>query len=429
MGVKTGLNRGERLFGMASLAALALLLVLFHLVTIGGAVIAQGRVVVQGKPRPVQSLEGGIVSEIRVRDGDMVAAGDIVVRLDPTLVRINQDILRARLAELIVRRARLEAEEQGLDGLSMPALVAGLDRGAARRHLTGQREVFQSRQAVLDSRKAQLRERILQYEAQISGLEAQVGATESQVDFITQEVENLTVLRKQGLVPESRLLELQGRQADLFGRIALHRSDLAQTRNAIRDAELKIVQAEREFHEGVVTELRDVTAKIEENTLELARVQEKLRRLDILAPVGGIVHEMQIWTEGGVVPPQETLLKVVPVSEAMEFEFQIMPDAIDTVHLGQPARVRFPAFDQRTTPELTGTISGISPDSVHDPATGRSFYRVNVALPQPELARLGQADLIPGMPVEAFLETGQRSVLNFLVKPIADQFAHAFREG
>ena len=132
---------------------------------------------------------------------------------------------------------------------------------------------------------------------------------------------------------------------------------------------------------------------------------------------------------GGVVPPQETLLKVVPVSEAMEFEFQIMPDAIDTVHLGQPARVRFPAFDQRTTPELTGTISGISPDSVLDPATGRSFYRVNVALPQPELARLGQADLIPGMPVEAFLETGQRSVLNFLVKPIADQFAHAFREG
>lgn len=429
MGVKTGLNRGERLLGMLSLAALALLLVLFHLVTIGGAVIARGEVVVQGKPRPVQSLEGGIVSEIRVRDGDMVEAGDIVLRLDPTLVAINRDILRARLTELTVRRARLEAEEQGIDGLAMPALAAGLDKDAAERHLNGQRGVFRSRRAVLDSRKAQLRERILQYEAQISGLEAQAGAAEKQVAFITQEVENLTVLREQGLVPESRLLELQGRQADLFGRIALHRSDLAQTRNAIRDAELKIVQAEREFHEEAVTELREVTAKIDETTLELVRVEETLRRLDIHAPVGGIVHEMQIWTKGGVVPPRETLLKVVPVSEAMEFELQIMPDAIDTVHVGQAARVRFPAFNQRTTPELSGSISGISPDSVRDPATGRSYYRVNVALPQAELARLGGADLIPGMPVEAFLETGDRSVLNFLVKPIVEQFSHAFREG
>ena len=151
--------------------------------------------------------------------------------------------------------------------------------------------------------------------------------------------------------------------------------------------------------------------------------------MEIRAPVAGVVHELQVWTSGGVVPPQETLLTVIPVSEGMEFQVEVSPDAIDTVHLGQVARVRFPAFDQRSTPELNGTVAGISPDSVTDPATNRSFYRVDVALPQDELARLGGAELIPGMPVEAFLQTGNRSILNILVKPLTDQLIYAFREG
>jgi len=425
---KTDLNRTERLIGIASVAGLILLFGLFHVITIDSAVIAQGQVVAQGKPRPVQSLEGGIVREINVRNGDAVDAGQVVVSLDPTVAQINLDIVRGRLAELVARRARLEAEGQNLTEFPPLVFAASLDPDAVKRNLAGQYEVFRSRHAVLDSQKAQLNEQIQQFGAQIVGIGAQIDAAESQVGFVAREIGNLDELFEQGLVPESRLLELQGRHAGLLGEIALYQSELARMRNAIRDAELKTMQAEREFHESVVSELREVTTGVEENLLELARMKDALKRLDIRAPVSGVIHELQVWSSGGVLPPQETLMTIVPLSEGMEFEVQIAPDAIDTVHVGQAARVRFPSFDQRSTPELTGEISSVSPDSVTDPATGRSFYRVDVALSREELDRLGAVDLIPGMPVEAFLQTGERSVLNFLIKPFADQLSHAFRE-
>jgi len=426
--VKTDLGHRERVIGLANVAALVLLFGLFHVISIGGAVIASGRVVVQGNPRPVQSLEGGIVSEIRVQNGDTVAAGEVLIRLDPTLLEISRDIVRGRLAELIARRSRLEAEEQRLDDVLAPDIPPQLEAQALIRHLAGQREIFRSRRLVLASRKAQLGERIQQYEAQILGIEAQIEATKSQVVFVAREVNNLQILHDQGLAPESRLLDLQGRQAALLGQISLHSSEVAGARNSIRDAELKIVQAERELHEQAVTELREVTAKIDENTLELARVKETLARLDIRAPVSGIVHEIQVWADDGVVPPKETILTIIPDSEGLEFELQVPPESIDTVYVGQVARVRFPSFSQRSTPELTGMISTISPDSVTDRATGRAFYRVEVSIPQDELIQLGAVELIPGMPVEAFLQTGERSILSFLVKPLTDQISHTFLE-
>ena len=425
---KTYLNTGERRFGMLSLICLLLVFGLFHIITIDSAIIAQGQVVVQGKPRPVQSLEGGVVADIHVSDGDRVAAGQVVVQLDPTLAQINQDIVRGRLAELVAREFRLDAELQQLD--RFPSLIVDgyLDTEEVKKHLAGQYELFQSRRAVLDSQRAQLNERKQQHGAQITGLEAQIQAGQEQADLLTREVGNLDSLFKQGLVQESRLLELQGRKAGLLGQMALHRSEVARMRNSIRDAELKITQAEREFREEVVSEAREVSAKISENMLELARTEEQLKQLNILAPVNGVVHELQIWTSGGVIPPLETLMTVVPVSEGVEFEVQVAPDAIDTVYLGQETRIRFPSFDQRATPELTGAISGVSPDSVTDPTTGLTFYRVDVMLSDEELARLGQAELIPGMPLEAFLQTGDRSILNFLVKPLVDQLSYAFRE-
>lgn len=427
--VRTGLGPRERIIGIVSVAALVLLFVLFHVISISSAVVASGRVVVQGNPRPVQSLDGGIVNEVRVENGDRVVTGEVLIRLDPTLLNITRDITRGRLTELIARRARLEAEERQFDDIPVPDLLSGLNREALHGHLVGQHEIFRSRRAVLASRKAQLQERIQQHGAQIEGIEAQIEATQSQVAFVTREAGNLQILHDQGLAPESRLLELQGRQAGLLGQIALYRSELAGARNSIRDAELKIVQGEREFHEEVVTVLREVSAKIDENTLELARVTETLARLDVRAPVGGVVHEIQAWAGGGVVPPKETILTIIPVSGGHEFELQVPPESIDTIYVGQSARVRFPSFDQRSTPELTGEISVISPDSVTDRATGRAFYRVEVVIPSEELIRLGASKLIPGMPVEAFLQTGERSILSFLTKPLIDQISHTFREG
>lgn len=427
-GIKTDLDFRERLIGIGSGVGILLLFGLFHIINIDGAVIAPGQVAVQGKARPVQSLEGGSIHRIHVRNGDSVVAGDVLLELDPTITQINRDIITGRLAELIARASRLEAEEQGADDILRPEFPPQLSDREVERHLVGQRQVFLSRRSVLETKNAQLEERILQHMAQIQGIEAQINAAESQVGFVAREVQNLETLHKQGLVPESRLLDLQGRQAALLGQIALHRSELIRTKNAIRDSELEIVQTVREFHEQVVTELREVTAKIEENRLELARIDNALQRLEVRAPVSGVVHEMQVWTTGGVIAPQETLLTVIPVADGVNFEVEVTPDAIDTIHLGQKARVRFPAFDQRTTPELNGVISLISPDSVRDPATGRTFYRVSVSLPEGELERLEGLELIPGMPIETFLQTGDRSVLSFLVKPFVDQVAHAFRE-
>lgn len=426
--VRTELGRIEKLIGRMSGAAVLVLFLLFAVISIDGAVIASGQVTVQGNPRPVQSLDGGIVSDIHVQDGDTVDAGEVLLRLDPTLAEINRSIVQGRLSELIARQARLLAEQQEAGDLQPVAPPSFLDTAMLENHLKGQRDILRSRREVLASRKAQLQERINQYEAQISGIEAQITSGERQVAVVTREMVNQKTLNDKGLAPERRLLELQSQEAALLGQIAQHRAELASIRNAIRDAQLKIVQTEQEFREKAVTELREVTAKIDENMLEMARVDETLARLDIRAPVSGVVHEMQVWTGGGVVPPKETILTVIPVSDGVEFELQVTPDAIDSVYVGQVARVRFPTFNQRTTPELTGAISHVSPDIVTDRATGRTFYRVDVTLPAEELARLGEAELIPGMPIEAFLQTGERSVLSFLVRPLTDHILHAFRE-
>lgn len=426
--VKTGLTWGEQRLGWLAVLGLGALLTLFQLVEIGSAVIAQGQVVVRGKPRPVQSLEGGQVREILVREGETVQAGQVVLELDPSLTLISRDILRSRLAELVARVARLEAEQRQLPDLAPVEAADGLDAGQLARHLAGQKEMFFTRRAVLENRRAQLEERKVQHRAQIAGLEAQIVSSEEQLALITRELSNLETLLSKGLLPESRVLELQRRQAGILGQVAQQRAEIVSLRTAIRDAGLEIAQSEQEFVEGAVAELREAAAAMQETRLELARSEILLQQLKVRAPVSGVVHELQIWTSGGAVPPMETLMTVVPVSEGVELEIRVMPDAIDTVYLGQEARIRLPSFDQHTTPELVGSIAAVAPDSVTDPVTGQAFYRVNLALPEEELVLLGDADLIPGMPVEAFLHTGNRTILSFLLQPVLDQLAYAFRE-
>ena len=188
-------------------------------------------------------------------------------------------------------------------------------------------------------------------------------------------------------------------------------------------------QSEREFREQVVTDLRAAMRAREELVLQIVTARKQLDRIAIRAPVDGIVHEMQVSNAGGVVPPGETILQVIPVADGVDFEVRVAPDAIDQVARGQRAKVVFPAFDARTTPEIFGTVSDISPDSITDPATRQRFYRVRLAIPPEELARLGDRDILPGMPVEAFLQTGTRTVLSYLTRPLTDQLRRAFREG
>jgi len=395
---------------------------------ITGAVIASGQVLVRGNPKQVQNLDGGVVDRIFVEDGDLVKAGDVMMRLDSSLLQINLDIYRNRLAEILTREARLMSEQGGLEE---PEFVfseketEGLD---LEQHFAGQREIFVARREVLEGRKEQLAERIRQFRNQIAGVEAQITAGQEQLSFVEQELDSQRKLQNQGLARESQVLELQSRQSGLLGQVAEHQSELARIENSIRATQPQILQAEREFKEQVVTELRETTAEREELQLQIVTAEKQLERIDILAPADGVVHEMKVTTEGGIVTPEVTIAEVVPVSDGVEFELRVAPDSIDQVYLGQPAKVIFPAFNLRITPEIFGSVAGISPTSVTEETTGETYFRVDLDLPEEEIGKLGPVELIPGMPVEAFLQTNERSVLQYLTKPLTDQLDRAFRE-
>lgn len=427
--LKTNLTTTTRIGVIASLALLVIGFVWMQSTMIAGAVIASGQAVVSGKPKIVQSLDGGVVAEIFVEDGDVVRAGDVLLRLDSTLLLINQDIYRNRLAEVIARESRLQAEYLGEDSITpqpLPPQLAGIE---VEQHYVGQQAVFQARRDVLEGLEEQLGERILQFGNQTDGVEGQISAVREQLKYVEQELEGLQELNREGLARESQVLELQRTQSGLLGQLSQLQSELARIKNSIRDTELEILQSERTFKEQVVTELREVTASREELVLELTTVEKQLERIDIMAPTEGIIHEMQVFTVGGVVPPEATIVQIIPQSEGVEFELRIDPKAIDQIFVGQKAKVSFPAFDMRTIPEIFGTLAEVPPSSVTDPTTGQSYYRVGLSVPPEGLALLGNVDLIPGMPIEAFLETGERSVLSYLTKPLMDQLSRAFREG
>ena len=395
---------------------------------INGAVIAQGAVEVASRPKSVQHLDGGIIEEIYVRDGDSVDANDVVMRLDDTLLAANMSIYQTRLAEATVQRDRLIAEQEGADTIvwSDPILPVGdVDLDLLR---FGEREIFRSRQELQDGRKLQLEEKLLQFDNQTTGVNGLMASKQEQLGLMEQEISAAQTLLDRGLSRESQVIALLRSQADMIGQIAEHTSELARIENSIRDTELEVLQIERQFREEVVTEFRDLSTSIQELSQQLISTQKQLDRVEIRAPDAGRIHELQFSTIAGVIAPGATILQIIPENEELSFELQIEPVSVDQVFPGQSAKVRFPAFNQRTTPELVGSVQRISPTSVIDEATGRAFYRVTGKVSDTELARIGTLALLPGMPVEAYLQTGERSVLNYLSKPLVEQLTQAFRE-
>ena len=427
--LRTDLSRAGRIGVLAGLALLTLVFSWAYMTPISGAVVASGSAVVRGKPKVVQNLDGGVVEDIRVSDGDLVRAGDVLLRLDPTLLRINLEMYRTRLAETRAEIARLRAEQVNADTLTFGYDTTYLDGLALEQINAGQTEIFEARREVMEGRQDQLREKVAQFYNQISGVEGLIKARTDQLDFVEQELGGVSALHADGLARKGQVLDLQRTRARLLGEIAKTQSELARIRNSIRDTELEILQSERQFKEQVVTDLRAAVMESEELLLQIVTAQKQLDRIEILSPVDGIVHEMQVFNAGGVVPPGETILQVIPISEGVDFEVRVAPEAIDQVVEGQRSKVVFTAFDTRTAPEIFGTVSKISPDSVTDPATGQRFYKVTLAIPPEELARLDGHEILPGMPIEAFLQTGERTVLSYLTRPLTDQLRRAFRDG
>jgi len=395
---------------------------------LSGAVIAPGSLVVDSNVKKVQHPTGGVVGELRARDGDKVKAGDIVVRLDETVTQANLAIVVKSLNELQSRLARLEAERDNVDTIVFPAeLLARAGDPELARSMTGEQNLFEFRKSARAGQKAQLRERIAQLKEEIQGLTGQVAAKKRETELIGQELEGVRDLWRKNLVQIQRVTALERDAARLEGERGQLIASTAQAKGKISEIELQILQIDQDLRSEVAKDLREVQGKIAELVERKVAAEDQLKRIDIRAPQNGMVHQSTVHTVGGVITPGEAIMLIVPEADALTVEAKLAPQDIDQVRVGQTAALRFSAFSQRTTPELDGVVSRVSADLTTDQRTGAAYYVVRITLSESELARLEGLRLVPGMPVEAFIRTGERTVLSYVMKPFTDQITRSFR--
>ncbi len=397
---------------------------------IAGAVVAQGTVVPLEGSKRVQHPEGGVVSAILVKDGDAVAAGQLLLRLDSTAVSANLAVIVSQLSAAFALEARLTAESIGNDELTLPrSLDAWPDRATLAGLLAAQERLRQSRAEAQAGLAAQLQEQIGQLGEQISGLQSQQAAVRQQSEILAGEVADAQILFRDGLMEASRLNASRRELARLEGEAGNLAAEIASARTAIAGSRAKIAENTATFRAGVLEDLRDVGLQIAELLQQKIAAEDRLAKLEIRAPQAGIVHESIVRTVGGVVAAGETLMQVVPHTDRLALEARVSPLDIDKLNVGQLAAVRLTGLDARTTPELVAAVDAISPDLSRDPATGVAYFSIRMKLSEAELARLPEGQHVTaGMPAEAFLRTADRTVLSYLLGPLAAQLSHAFRE-
>jgi HlyD family secretion protein len=394
---------------------------------LSGAVVAPGMVVVDGNSKKIQHPQGGVIGEILVRDGARVAAGDLLIKLDDTQLRASLGVVTSQLTELTGRKARLAAERDDRDQPEFPSnfLKSHPD---AERVVNGERRLFQARRASANGQKAQLRERIKQSEEEINGLILQNSSKGRERALIEEELSRVVDLYKKNLLPITRVLSLQRDQARIEGEVGTLLAQIAKLRGQIAETHLQIIAIDDTRYSDAQKELREIEGRIAELQERKTAAEDQLRRVELKAPIDGVIHELNVHTVGGVVNPAEQLMLVVPTGDSLSIEIRVPTSEIDQLELGREAKLRFTAFNQRTTPEVKGLLTRVSPDIVHDKEAGQSYYVARITPDSRDLGRLGDKKLVPGMPVEAFIETTSRTALSYLTKPLADQFERAFRE-
>jgi HlyD family secretion protein len=396
---------------------------------ISGAVVASGSLVVDTNVKKVQHPTGGIVGELRVRDGDRVHAGDIVVRLDETVTRANLAIVSKGLDELMARKARLESERDGWDTIIFPAqLVAGASDPERAAVMDSERKLFKLRKTARGGQKAQLQERITQLGEEIAGLTAQQNSKSKEIALVERELAGVRDLWNKNLVQLNRLTALEREAARLDGERGQLIATAAQAKGKIAETALQILQIDQDLASEVAKELREVDGKIGEFVERKVTAEDQLKRIDIRAPQDGTVFQLAVHTVGGVITAGDPIMLIVPEADNLSVEVKVNPQDIDQLQLNQKAILRFSAFNARTTPEIEGIVTRISADTSTDQRTGQSYYTIRIAMPAEQLQRLGDVKLLPGMPVEAFVQTGDRTMLSYLMKPLQDQLVRAFRE-
>ena len=396
---------------------------------IAGALIAPGTIVVDSNTKKVQHPTGGVVGEVRVHDGDHVKAGELLVRLDDTVARASLAIVTKGLTEFGARKARLAAERDRADTIKFPddLLQREADPDVAQ-VLAAERKLFDLRRAARAGQKAQLRERIEQLGKEINGFTSQQISKEKEVTLIERELAGVHDLFQKNLVPMTRVTALERDATRLDGERGQLVASTAQAKGKVAELNLQIIQVDEDASSDVAKEMREVEGKIGEFVERKIAAADQLKRTDIRAPQAGTVFQSTVHTVGGVIPPGDPMMIIVPDAEILAVEARVNPQDIDKVQVTQPAVLRFSAFDTRTTPEIFGKVTRVSADTTLDQRTGQNYYTIRIALERDQMERLGNVRLVPGMPVDAFVQTGERTVIAYLMKPLSDQIVKAFRE-
>lgn len=392
-----------------------------------GAVIAPGTFVVERNVKKVQHNYGGIVAEINVKDGDLVDARDVLLRLDPTQILAEIGIIRSQIVELTARRARLAAERDNLIGVMFPPgfVEQGEDARAAAE---GEQRLFTENRRTRESQKEQLRLRIAQLEEEIIGLAAQRDAKRGEIEIIRQELEQVRALYEKQLTAVSRVYAMQREEQRLSGELGGLIAQIARARGQISEINVQILAVDENTRAQAQRELRLIDGKLPELTERDFAARDRLHRVDVRAPQKGVVHELAVHTIGGVVTAAEQIMLIVPEEEGLTIEARIAPVDVDQVTVGRSAKLRLSAFNQQTTPEIAGRVIQVSADVTIDPKTGQNYYLARLEMDDRDRRTIGDLKLLPGMPVEVFISTGERTAFSYLAKPLTDQVNRAFRE-
>ena len=397
---------------------------------ITGAVIASGLIEVDQNRQVVQHPDGGVITQISVDEGGTVEAGELLLRLDPQDLSASLTVVEGQLFEILARRARFEAERDSATQLEFDPLIEEGDAETIAALKAGQVNLFNARRDSETRRGEQLLNRKGQIATQIDGVQAQQTALQTQLELIEEELANQQSLLDRGLAQASTILNLQREQARLLGQVGELTATMAGAAERITEIDLELLGLQTTRREEAITRLRDLQFNELELREQRTSLLRQLDRLDIRAPVGGIVYGLTVFGTGAVIRPADPLLFIVPQDRPLVIATRVEPTDIDVLSIGQEVSVRFSALDQRTTPELYGTVASVSADAFTDEATRASYYRAEITLNDGELARLPEtATLLPGMPVEAFIRTADRTPMNYLVRPLSDYIARTFRDG
>lgn len=410
------------------IAALALgFFGLSAILQVGGAVVGSGEVAVESNVKTLIHPTGGILKALMVRDGDHVAKGQLLMRLDQGVSAVGAESAALGLEQLLARRARLEAERDGASSILFPPDLAAKTDARAREAMTRERQLFALRRRERDGSIALLNQRVRQYDEQIASYQAQIAAIESQMTLIEPELAGLRKLHDRQLVTINRLNEMERTAVQMKGSKAALESNIAEARAHISEANEQILNVDKQIRSDAGTQLAEVVGQLNDQQVRVATTTDTVDRSEIRAPQSGVVDKIAFTTIGSAVPPAQPLLQIVPDRDSMIVEARIRPQDVDQVRVGQAARVTFSGFNRQTTPDIPGKLIFVSPDLTSDQRTGQSYYRIKVRLDADALARAPQIALKAGMPAETFVQTGDRSILSFLLKPLLDQLRYSMR--